>query len=79
MIEASKIKINKIIKANKLHIQARSYFILYNVIYLDECYTIRISKNTKKSSVKKNICIKKSGKNGSVKEYINGKIVYKKR
>ncbi len=63
MIEASKVNIAKIIEANKIHIQGRSEFLLYNVMYLDEPYKIKIHKVSKKSSVK---------------EYINGKIVYRK-
>ena len=63
MIEASKVNLAKIIEANKIHIQVRSDFILYNVMYLDEPYTIKIHKVRKKISVK---------------EYINGKIVYRK-
>ena len=52
MIEASKVNLAKIIEANKIHIQVRSDFILYNVMYLDECYTIKIHKVRKKSALK---------------------------
>jgi hypothetical protein len=66
MIEASKINLAEIIEANKLHIQGRSEFIFSNVRHLDERYTIRINKVSKKTRL------------SSVKEYVNGKIIYKK-
>jgi hypothetical protein len=66
MIEASKINLAEIIEANKLHIQCRSEFIFSNVRHLEDRYTIRIKKVSKKTRL------------SSVKEYINGKIVYRK-
>jgi hypothetical protein len=67
MIEASKVNIAEIIEANKLHIQGRSEFIFSNVLHLEDRYTIRINKVSKKS------------KSSTIKEYVNGKIVYKRR
>lgn len=66
MIEASKVNLAEIIEANKLHIQGRSEFVFSNVRHLEERYTIRINKVSKKTRL------------SSVKEYINGKIVYRK-